>query len=191
MERQITADYAKKQATASIPKASDTMKRDYSRIDAFEGIMNDMETLSRTVRKGPVQGRYIKGVAKATGGSEFGKKGLSSPLPDVSQSESINAVTYEELRPGIAAGLYRAVTGDDRISDTDAQMRALPFVPDLALSTEAFAKRLKVIKRAIQRKRQSIKQSAKLGGSGIGEGEDSLPLFLEAMSESLSESADD
>lgn len=38
---------------------------------------------------------------------------------------------YEDAKPGAAVGAYRAITGDTRLSDSDAQQRALPFMPSV------------------------------------------------------------
>lgn len=174
IEQQLGMEAAKAVVRNSVPKASETLKRDYSRIDAFEGVLDDMEKLSKTVRKGPVQGRYVRAGAKVTGGGKF---------PGVEEPESENAVTYDDLRPSVAAGLYRAVTGDDRISDRDASQRAMAFVPTLALTEKAFAKRLRVVRRAISRKRDSIKKSTVLGTTGG----DTSSLFFSTMTEALDE----
>ena len=39
-----------------------------------------------------------------------------------------NVYAYERKLPALAAGLYRALTGDNRLSDMDAQQRALPLL---------------------------------------------------------------
>lgn len=38
--------------------------------------------------------------------------------------------TYKDSRPAIAAGIYRAITGDNRLSDQDAEARSLPLLWD-------------------------------------------------------------
>lgn len=159
------------------PHAGETLKRDFSRIDAFEGLLNDLEGLSKNFRKGPLQGTYAKIGAKVTGGGEF--KG-------VGRGESEDILSYSDMRPAVAAGLYRAITGDDRISDMDAAKRALPFIPDPYLQPKAFQKRLALTKRAIQRKRQSIRKAVSLGSSdALPEGEDSSSSFYSFMADSM------
>jgi len=161
VERELGIEYAKGRVKAMNPSVAESIRRDFSRMDAFEGILGDLEKASTSFRKGPVKGTYAKLGSKLTGGGQFGG-GL---LPEVSQTESEDMLNYTDLRPGVAAGLYRAITGDDRISDMDAAKRALPFVPDPYLQPRAFQKRLALVKKAIQRKRASIRKSIMLGGS--------------------------
>ena len=131
-----------------------SIQRDLSRIASFEGSLNDLEALVKTVPKGRVKGWAAGAKSFLTGGGE----GLG-----LDATSSRNILTYNQMRPGIAAGLYRAVTGDDRISDMDAAARALPFIPPLNIDSKAFEERLKLIKRAIQRRKQSIEEAAKTG----------------------------
>ena len=183
VEQELGLEAAKQQIRRLNPTVGEAIKRDFARIDAFEGILSDLESTAKNFRKGPIQGTYAKLGAKATGGGEF---------PGVQASESEDILNYSDLRPGVAAGLYRAVTGDDRISDRDAAQRALPFVPDPYLQPKAFAKRLKLVKRAIQRKRQSIRKSLSLGQSpSTEEGEDSSGLFYSIMNSAFDEELDD
>ena len=183
MTRQLGMEAAKLRLRSMTPQVGEAIKRDFSRIDAFEGILNDLEGLSKNFRKGPLRGTYAKLGAKATGGGEFA---------GVEAEESEDILNYSDLRPGVAAGLYRAITGDDRISDIDAAKRAMPFIPDPYLQPRAFQKRLNIVKRAIQRKRQSIRQSIRLGSSPqtSQEGEDSGNLFQGFMSSILTEEMD-
>lgn len=150
VQRQMSVERMKQE---NKPVAS-TIQRDFSRIESFEGSLNDLEKLANEVPKGPLKGRYAGIGSKVVGGGEF---------PGVSEAQSIGAVTYNAMRPGIAAGLYRAVTGDDRISDMDAAQRALPFVPDLSLTPKAFQERLDLIRSAIRRRKESILKARKLG----------------------------
>jgi hypothetical protein len=182
IEREMGVAYIKGRVKALTPQMSATIQRDFSRIDAFEGILSDLE--SSSFRKGPVKGTYAKLGAKLMGGGKFG----GGMLPEVSQKESEDILTYSDMRPGVAAGLYRAITGDDRISDMDAAQRALPFVPDPYLQPGAFAKRIAIVKKAIQRKRASIRKSITMGGSQpLQEGTDSAPIFNQFMSEAIGE----
>lgn len=150
VQRQLAVERAKQESKA-VPS---TIQRDFSRIESFEGSLNDMEKIAQSLPKGPIQGRYAGVGSAVTGGGKF---------PGVSEDQAMNAVTYNAMRPGIAAGLYRAVTGDDRISDMDAAQRALPFIPDLGLTPKAFQQRLTMMRAAIQRRKESIQKARKLG----------------------------
>ena len=188
--RQLAVQSAKQQLKAKNPTVSDAIKREFSRIDTFDGLFDDLNTLARKVRKGPIQGRYVKGASAVTGG---GKIDLPGQRLDVDEDESINALSYSELRAPVAAGFYRAITGDDRISDRDAAKRAMPLVPDLALNPRAFEKRLKFVKRAVERKRRSIQKAIRLGASPpqLEETQDSGTLFQSFVSEALAEELDE
>ena len=74
---------------------------------------------------------------------------------DIDPDTASDVRNYDELRPAVAAGFYRAITGDDRISDRDAAQRALPFVPSLNLSQKTFDERTNIIKTAIQLRQQA------------------------------------
>ena len=151
-----TMRFGQPKAAAASKSLASSIQRDLSRIASFEGSLNDLEALVKTVPKGRVKGWVAGAKSFVTGGGE----GLGL---DAASSRSI--MTYNQMRPGIAAGLYRAVTGDDRISDLDAAARALPFVPPLNIDPKAFEERLTLIKRAIQRRKQSIEEAAKTGGT--------------------------
>ena len=131
-----------------------TTQRDLSRISAFEGSLNDLESLAKSVPKGRVKGNLANLSSWVTGGG---------PGLGLSEESSRNTLTYNQLRPGIAAGLYRAVTGDDRISDMDAAARALPFVPPFNIDPDAFSERLKIIRSAIKRRKESIREASRTG----------------------------
>src|SRR3990167_8731410 len=77
--QQLGMEAARQQVRQSVPKAGEVMKRDFARIDAFEGILGDLEALAKSVRKGPIQGSYVKLGSKVTGGGQF---------PDVQRGES-------------------------------------------------------------------------------------------------------
>lgn len=53
-------------------------------------------------------------------------------------------VTYNDSRPAVAVGLYRTLTGDKRLSDSDAKSRALPLMwdsdEDRSVREEKFSK---------------------------------------------------
>ena len=144
---------ARARGTASV-KFSERAKTDFARIGAFEGSLNELIQASSGVPKGPIRGRFASGIAALTGGG--GGLGIGKETAE-------NVDLYNSLRPGIAAGLYRAVTGDDRISDIDAERRALPFVPPLSRTPGASEKRFLVLQRAIQKRKQGIMDAQRLG----------------------------
>ena len=69
---------------------------------------------------------------------------------------------YQSIAPGTAVGLYRALTGDTRLSDDDAKKRALPFLPRIYPTPdtpEVRQRKLDRLKIAIDLASQQKKQS--------------------------------
>lgn len=57
---------------------------------------------------------------------------------------------YEDTKPATSVSIYRAVTKDNRLSDGDAQARALPLMPSTYDSPELRSKKLLFLKTALQ-----------------------------------------
>ncbi len=86
--------------------------------------------------------------------------------------EQQRVFVYNELRPAISAGLYRNITGDKRLSDLDAQTRALPLIPAPWENRAAQALKWKVIKNLLARRERLIRKGL-LGTTR----EDSIPVM--------------
>jgi hypothetical protein len=64
-----------------------------------------------------------------SGSAGLVQEGLSSNIAARGALAIPEARVYEQVAPGAAVGIYRAVTRDDRLSDADAASRARPLLP--------------------------------------------------------------
>lgn len=64
-----------------------------------------------------------------SGGAGLVQEGLASNIAGRGALAIPEARVYEQVAPGAAVGIYRAVTRDDRLSDADAASRARPLLP--------------------------------------------------------------
>ena len=142
--------------TLEKPKLTGTQKTTLSEIKALKNGIVELKSLAANVDKGPVQGRFTSFVAKVTGGGGLGAVG-------VPPQEAADADIYQRIKPGFARGIYRAVTGDKRISDLDAAQAALPFIPDLSQATGAFNQQFRIVERALLNREKFIEAFAKRG----------------------------
>ncbi len=73
--------------------------------------------------------------------SWLGMKGTQAAEATTMRTASANALRqYKSFAPALAAAFYRSATGDTRLSDADAQVRALPLLPQYGIdSTETVA----------------------------------------------------
>lgn len=83
-----------------------------SSLDYLQGLLNKIPTNVGTL--GTVGAAKVLGGEREIMGVKIG---------------SDAAKEYEDAKPGAAVSVYRAMTGDTRLSDADAQARALPFLP--------------------------------------------------------------
>ncbi len=81
---------------------------------------------------------WTKSVTQGTTAVLGGKRGMAG---------SDDVQLYNSNRPALAVGIYRATTGDTRLSDSDAQARALPLVPSIGETAAVRAQKLQAIKR--------------------------------------------
>lgn len=72
----------------------------------------------------------------------------------------INAdnVTYEDLRPAYAAGLYKTLTNDRQISNADAAARALPITPAQIDAPNVRKAKTSIIRRSISIRRKLVSE---------------------------------
>lgn len=64
-----------------------------------------------------------------SGAAGLAQEALSSNIAARGQFAIPEARVYNQVAPGAAVGIYRAVTRDDRLSDADAASRARPLLP--------------------------------------------------------------
>lgn len=119
------------------PQESKTAAGQLPLLDQMEGIINKQPT--------GLIGSASSLLSKVTGGA-FN--------PD--------AKVYNDLKNAAAVGVYRAVTKDTKLSDADAQNRALPMFPDFYDAPDVKAKKFAIIRDAI------AAQSAKPGAAAAG-----------------------
>lgn len=93
---------------SKLPTAN--QKDQLAKVQNVETLVNDLEKLSDTVPSG-YGGLYSQGEAFLTRGNT-----------------QTNTVLYNDQRKAIAVAVYRALTGDTRLSDADAASRALPLL---------------------------------------------------------------
>lgn len=107
--------------------------------------IQEIEQDLQSAAQGPFSGRFGQFLGNVTGGM----KGSGS-------------LAYEKKKKAYAAGLYRALTGDTRLSDADAAARATPLLPDLA-DDEEFNKKV------IDKTKKALIIREKLLRQGIGQ----------------------
>jgi len=112
-EQKAAQEIATATAKSKIPTAD--MRNMVSSVDSQ---LQNMKALRKQTEnlKGGYEGMWNRLVGVATRGKEQG-----------------DTIMYERKKPAYAAGLYRALTGDTRLSDQDAQTRAYPLLWDTGL----------------------------------------------------------
>lgn len=115
-------------------------------VDSIDEQLGQVTELERMLKKVPAggAGAFASIGSKATGGLV---------APDVK--------IYNDLIPSIAVKIYRAMTGDTRLSDSDAQARAYPLLPKPSDAPKVRLDKLKNI-RTLLKQRKSV-----VTGSGI------------------------
>lgn len=110
----IQLELAKKRAAATVPTAESR-----NMIASVDSQLLNIDTLEKQAAKlkGGYEGIWNRVIGVATRGGVQG-----------------DTVMYERKKPAYAAGLYRALTGDTRLSDQDASTRAYPLLWDTGLS---------------------------------------------------------
>ncbi len=94
--------------------------------------LDTMEKILQTSPSGPVAGRVAGAVGSVTGG------GMQT-----------NTKLYNDMLPATAVGIYRAVTKDTRLSDADAQARAIPIMPKPSEDPALQAKKIAFLRSAL------------------------------------------
>ena len=138
IEQQAIQDMKAKSPTAK-------QKDDLANINNVETLLLNMEKDAQSVPAG------YGGVLSQVGG--FITRGGSQT----------NTVVYNDQRKAVAVALYRALTGDTRLSDADAAARALPLLwkPDEA--PEVRTMKFQKLKQLLSDRKQAV--STQLGGT--------------------------
>lgn len=98
------------------PKPNAASQKSAGDVQAIDEQLNEIDDLSTKLSQGwsgPIAGRAAVLAAKATGG------GMQQPISE-----------FEAIKPAFAVKVYRAWTGDTRLSDSDAASRAYPLLPN-------------------------------------------------------------
>lgn len=107
-------------------------------------------------------------VNKKTGKREYnttGAKGFVKTLASKATLGNIGGTDlrlYDQNRPATAVSLYRALTGDTRLSDADARARALPLLPTGGEPKEVQQKKIKFLREGIQRRKRVLAQVSEM-----------------------------
>lgn len=126
------------------------MKDDLQQITNAETNLNELEKTTKDLPSG--YGAVWQNIAN------FFTRGSTNP----------ELVTYNDSRKAIAVGLYRALTGDTRLSDADAASRALPLVWDSDESEALRESKFKTLKQMVQA-RKNLVQSGKYTKTADGD----------------------
>lgn len=141
-----TADRQEKnqQRAAEIKEAGENRAKYKADLDAIQSIKDNL-IASKDVLKNITPG--IMGA----GQSLVAKTGLAYP----------EAATYDRTKNALAVSLYRAMTGDTRLSDADAAARALPLLPSTNQDEPQREQLWKFVDDAIGRREQFLQQGIK------------------------------
>lgn len=122
--RELAQEEAKINLKKKVPSAQ--QQQDLTEAKGAKSLLDQMEVDSKKLPSG--YGAIWQNIGN------FFTRGNSNP----------KLVTYNDTRPAAAVGLYRALTGDKRLSDADAKARALPLMWDSdegdKVRTEKFSK---------------------------------------------------
>jgi hypothetical protein len=93
-------------------------------------------------------------IGENSGGITGGLKSLASKvtLGAIGSSEK----QYNDLKPSIATKIYKAATGDTRLSDADASARAYPLLPDLAEPVHVREAKLKNLEKMLSDRKTGL-----------------------------------
>lgn len=69
---------------------------------------------------------------------------------------------YDQNRPATAVSIYRALTGDTRLSDSDAKARALPLLPVPGEPKEVQQNKINYLRAGIERRKKTIQQVSEM-----------------------------
>jgi len=104
---------ARKRGQQSVPTPSTTQKEALTEIRTQRQELKRLKNLANSIKfKGPISGR-LGNVIGQLGGGEFGATDLKR---------------YTDQLPTTAVSLYRSISGDKRVNNEDAELRAMPLM---------------------------------------------------------------
>jgi hypothetical protein len=156
----------------AVPSAK--MKEDLMSVNNQIALLDSLESQAKKIPGGWAGiGNSLVGIV--TRGEDWNGVGLKN----VDETKLYNA-----NKPAMAVSIYRALTGDTRLSDADAKARALPLLWDVSEGESIKKKKFAFIKEALMKRKQMIsngKYTVDADGqfvtplsSLLGESEDSL-----------------
>lgn len=99
----------------------------------------------------------LRGQSEALKGGYEGIGELGKMMVNRGAGDSAKYKTYTDSLPSSAVGLYRALTGDTRLSDADAKARALPLLWNPSESTDVRSQKNAMIDRMIEARLNLLK----------------------------------
>lgn len=129
---------------AQIKEAGENRAKYKADLDLIQSVKDNIAAAKEEIKNVPAG---IEGAAQ----SLIAKTGLAYP----------SASTYDRTRNALAVSLYRAMTGDTRLSDADAAARALPLLPSTNQNDPQRSKLWNFIDNAIARREQFLEQGIK------------------------------
>lgn len=90
-----------------------------------------------------------------------GSSGIGGGIKSIASKVTAGGISpelriYNQQKPAIAVKLYRAITGDTRLSDADAAARALPLLPDTYEASDVQSSKIKSMRDAINGKNSNL-----------------------------------
>lgn len=105
---------------------------------------------------------------KKTGQREYRTTGATGFAKNIASKVTLGNVggtdlrLYDQNRPATAVSIYRALTGDTRLSDADAKARALPLLPAAGEPKEVQQKKIKFLREGVQRRKRVLAQVSEM-----------------------------
>jgi hypothetical protein len=131
-------------------------------------LINDQNLISNQEKQIDEIENALAPLNKATGKRQYnttGAKGFAKTLLSKATLGNVGGTDlrlYDQNRPAVAVSLYRALTGDTRLSDADAKARALPLLPTGGEPKEVQQKKIKFLREGIQRRKRVLAQVSEM-----------------------------
>ena len=139
LQQQIQESSPEGKAKAVAAKRKETTANEVAKLQGFRETLSFLQAALAGAPSGPITGRIGKFQQSITGGG-------IRPL----------AKLYQDQKPAISAGVYREITGDKRLSDVDAQVRALPMMPDQNEAVQLQALKFAFLDKKLKSREQSL-----------------------------------
>lgn len=120
-------------------------------------LINDMNLIEN-------QSNQLDSIEKVLTKSAQGPKGFTRDLLSKVTLGNIapELRLYDQNRPAVAVSIYRALTGDTRLSDSDAKARALPLLPVPGEPSEVHKNKIAFLRAGINRRKEVIKHVSEM-----------------------------